>query len=89
MRWHREDMGDNSPACASAVKMYTACLGKSRSRLSARVAAAKDKLLMQALELASCSSGQPYHCCLQLGLGVLQEKGCFDLRAGEDTWKAP
>ena len=59
------------------------------SGLGAQVTAAKDKLLMHAPELAGCSLGQPYRSCLQLGLGVLEERGCLNHRGGEDTsWKA-
>lgn len=42
MRWQREEMGGNSPICASAVKPCPACLHKPCSRLRAQVTAAED-----------------------------------------------
>jgi len=89
MRWQREDMGDNSLMCASAVKRCPACSHKPHSRLRVQVTAAEDEVLVHALELAGCSWGQPYRSCRRLGLGVLEEGGCLNRRAEDTSWKAP
>lgn len=82
--------GDNSPACASALKRCPACLHKPHSRLTGSGNSRRGHVPHARTGAGRLGSGQPYHSCLRLGLGVLEERGCLNHRAGEDTsWKAP
>lgn len=90
MRWQRKRWGITHQLVLLPSRGAQPVCTNPTAGSRAQVTAAEDTFLMHAPELGGCGLGQPYHSCLRLGLGVLEERGCLNHRAGEDTsWKAP